>query len=119
MPAGADFEILAKHHRTFCSDYCGHQWRLRTDIPGYVRDQVFYHDRGHYAVCRTDTVAIYTALKHAGWFGEGPGAVAIQYEDCSQPQEPVGTPDHILPVCEGGGQCNLDSIRTLLPALPS
>jgi hypothetical protein len=53
-------EILAKRRRTFCSDYCVHQWRLRTD-PGYLRDQVFARDRGRCAVCRIDTVAAYAA----------------------------------------------------------
>src|SRR5215470_20451272 len=59
-----DLEILAKRRRTFCSDYCVHQWRLRTD-PGYLRDQVFARDRGRCAVCHIDTVAAYAALKRA------------------------------------------------------
>ena len=46
-----ELEILAKRRRTFCSDYCVHQWRLRTD-PGYLRDQVFARDRGVCALCR-------------------------------------------------------------------
>jgi 5-methylcytosine-specific restriction enzyme A len=32
-------EILAKRRRTFCSDFCVHQWKLRSD-PGYLRDFV-------------------------------------------------------------------------------
>jgi len=31
-----DLEIIAKRRRTFYSDYCVHQRRLRTD-PGYIR----------------------------------------------------------------------------------
>src|SRR5579871_1649030 len=56
-----ELEILAKRRRTFCSDYCVHQWRLRTD-PGYLRDQVFARDRGICAACQADTIAIYNAL---------------------------------------------------------
>jgi hypothetical protein len=59
-----ELEILARRRRTFCSDYCVHQHRLRTD-PGYLRDQVFARDRGRCALCHADTVAIYTALKRA------------------------------------------------------
>src|ERR1700729_566982 len=59
-----DLEILAKRRRTFCSDYCVHQWRLRTD-PGYLRDHVFARDRGICAACQADTVAIYNALRRA------------------------------------------------------
>src|SRR6202789_1431988 len=59
-----ELEILAKRRRTFCSDYCVHQWRLRTD-PGYLRDQVFARDRGICAACQADTVAIYSALRRA------------------------------------------------------
>src|SRR5580700_9256900 len=59
-----DLEILAKRRRTFCSDYCVHQHRLRTD-PGYLRDQVFARDRGICALCQANTVAIFAALKRA------------------------------------------------------
>src|SRR6202522_2396380 len=66
-----DFEILANRRRTFCSDYCVHQWRLRTD-PGYLRDEVFARDRGICAVCSIDTIAAYSALKRA----RGPARIA-------------------------------------------
>ena len=57
-----DFEILAKRRRTFCSDYCVHQWRLRTD-PGYLRDQVLARDRGICAVCsRRSPLATFTPI---------------------------------------------------------
>src|ERR1700710_2201115 len=59
-----DLEILAKRRRTFCSDYCVHQHRLRTD-PGYLRDQVFARDHGVCALCDADTIAIYNALKRS------------------------------------------------------
>jgi len=57
-------EVLARRRRTFCSAYCVHQWRLRSD-PGYLRDLVFARDRGICQACNTDTVAAYAALKHA------------------------------------------------------
>ena len=57
-------EILAKRRRTFCSEYCVHQWRLRSD-PGYLREQVFLRDRGMCGLCGTDTVAAYAELKRS------------------------------------------------------
>src|SRR5437879_2687157 len=49
---------------TFCSDWCVHEWRLRTD-PGYLREQVFLRDHGICAICRTDTDAAYIELKRS------------------------------------------------------
>jgi 5-methylcytosine-specific restriction enzyme A len=106
-----DFEILAKRRRTFCSDYCVHQWRLRTD-PGYLRDQVFGRDRGHCAVCRIDTVAAYAALKRA----RGPARIAglrLYGMKTITSRRSLWDADHIRPVAEGGGQCDLDNLRTL------
>src|SRR5206468_8299143 len=40
---------------TFCSDWCVHEWRLRTD-PGYLRDQVFERDKGICAACGLDKI---------------------------------------------------------------
>jgi 5-methylcytosine-specific restriction protein A len=57
-------EILAKRRRTFCSDYCVHQWKLQSD-PGYLRDQVFLRDKGVCLLCGTDTVAAYAELKRS------------------------------------------------------
>ena len=66
-------EILAKRRRTFCSDYCVHQWRLRSDA-GYLREQVLLRDQGVCALCGTDTVAEYARVVAES--GEGEGGVA-------------------------------------------
>ena len=106
-----DLEIIAKRRRTFCSDYCVHQWRLRTD-PGYLRDQVFTRDRGICAVCHIDTIAAYNALKRA----RGPARVAglrLYGMKSITTRRSLWDADHIRPVAEGGGQCDLDNLRTL------
>ena len=106
-----DLEILAKRRRTFCSDYCVHQHRLRTD-PGYLRDQVFVRDRGICLVCHADTVAIYAALKRS----RGPARLAglsLYGLKTITSRRSLWDADHILPVAEGGGQCDLDNLRTL------
>src|SRR3954462_5887550 len=38
---------------TFCSDWCVHEWRLRSD-PGYLRQQVFERDHGICVTCGMD-----------------------------------------------------------------
>src|SRR5215472_2095684 len=48
--------------RTFCSEWCVNEWRLRTD-PGYLRDQVFERDRGICSQCGIDTVAEWKRLR--------------------------------------------------------
>ena len=107
-------EILAKRRRTFCSDYCVHQWRLRTD-PGYLRDQVFARDRGVCDLCQADTVAIYNALKRARGAARVAGLSLYGMKTISA-RRSLWDADHIKPVAEGGGQCDLDNLRTLCVA---
>ena len=106
-----DLEILAKRRRTFCSDYCVHQWRLRTD-PGYLRDQVFARDRGRCGLCHADTVAIFAALKRSRGAARTAGLSFYGMKSIAA-RRSLWDADHILPVAEGGGQCDLDNIRTL------
>ena len=106
-----ELEILAKRRRTFCSDYCVHQWRLRTD-PGYLRDQVFARDRGVCHLCQADTLAIYSALKRARGKARIAGLSLYGMKSIAA-RRSLWDADHILPVAEGGGQCDLDNLRTL------
>jgi 5-methylcytosine-specific restriction endonuclease McrA len=106
-----DLEILARRRSTFCSDYCVHQWRLRSD-PGYLRDQVFARDRGVCALCAANTVAIYAALKRARGPARAAGLSLYGMKTITS-RRSLWDADHILPVVEGGGQCDLDNIRTL------
>ena len=106
-----ELEILAKRRRTFCSDYCVHQHRLRTD-PGYLRDQVFARDRGLCALCQADTPAIYAALKRARGAARLAGLSLYGMKSIAA-RRSLWDADHILPVAEGGGQCDLENLRTL------
>ena len=104
-------EILAKRRRTFCSDYCVHQWRLRSD-PGYLRDQVYLRDTGVCAECGVDTVKAYRELKRS----RGPAkteALEMWGMRSVTARRSLWDADHILPVAEGGGECDLDNLRTL------
>jgi 5-methylcytosine-specific restriction enzyme A len=106
-----DLEIMAKRRRTFCSDYCVHQWRLRTD-PGYLRDQVLMRDRGVCAACAIDTLAAYNALKRARGAARAAGLRLYGMKSITT-RRSLWDADHIRPVAEGGGQCDLDNLRTL------
>src|SRR5260370_1567 len=106
-----DLEIIAKRRRTFCSDYCVHQWRMRTD-PGYLRDQVFVRDRGRCAACSIDTVAAYNVLKRSRGAARAAGLSLYGMKTITS-RRSLWDADHILPVAEGGGQCDLDNLRTL------
>jgi 5-methylcytosine-specific restriction enzyme A len=95
---------------TFCSEWCVHEWKLRTQ-PGYLRDQVLARDRGVCKICSVDCEAEMRRLKRkradnreAAWSAWG----LRPYQRRS-----LWDADHILPVVEGGGECDLDNIRTL------
>jgi len=104
-------EILKKRRRTFCSDFCVHQWRLRSD-PGYLRDQVFARDRGVCALCDTDTVAAYAELKRSRGRARDE-ALEVWGMKTVTARRSLWDADHVRPVAEGGGQCDLDNLRTL------
>jgi len=92
---------------TFCSDACVHEWRLRTD-PGYLREQVFRRDRGVCARCGLDTEALRKDKRKLDY------AARRRFEkDWGTLRRSLWDADHILPVCEGGGECDLSNIRTL------
>jgi 5-methylcytosine-specific restriction protein A len=104
-------EILAKRRRTFCSDFCVHQWRLRSD-PGYLRDQVFARDRGVCALCETDTVAAYAELKRSRGRAREE-ALEVWGMKSVGARRSLWDADHMRPVAEGGGECDLENLRTL------
>ena len=106
-----ELEILAPRRRTFCSAYCVHQHRLRTD-PGYLRDQVFARDGGRCALCAADTVAIFAALKRSRGAASKAG-LSLYGMKSIRSRRSLWDADHIRPVAEGGGQCDLDNLRTL------
>lgn len=99
---------------TFCSEFCVHEWKLRSQ-PAYLREHVFLRDRGICAECRIDSTAAARKLRYsrgasrqallAHW-GLKPGSTR-------RTRKTLWDADHILPVAEGGGECDLDNLRTL------
>lgn len=95
---------------TFCSSYCVHEWRLRTD-PGYLREQVLIRDRGVCAICHIDTLKAFRALKRSR--GSSRTKLLEEWGLKRISRRSLWDADHILPVVEGGGECDLENIRTL------
>ena len=116
-PSGRPFcrwcqlEIVAPRRRTFCSEFCVHQWRLRSD-PGYLRDQVFVRDRGICALCSIDTVAAYRSLQRSRGQART-DKLGMWGLSSPKARRSLWDADHIVPVAEGGGQCDLENLRTL------
>src|SRR5206468_10581153 len=68
-------------------------------------------DRGVCAVCRIDTVAAARTLRYSrGKRGE---ELLRHWGLRRRTRKSLWDADHILPVAEGGGECDLDNIRTL------
>lgn len=81
--------------RTFCSAECVHQHRIRTDA-AYLRECCWRRDKGICAACGVDAMAS-KSNRPTPWLRTGH----------------LWQADHIVPVAEGGGECDLDNIRTL------
>ena len=102
---------VPKGRLTFCSAWCVEEWRLRSD-PGYLREKVLERDRGVCAGCGVDCLHAERQLKRLrgaarlkallAWGLRGPA-----------PRKSLWDADHIVPVVEGGGECDLQNIRTL------
>ncbi|MBZ5608659.1 MAG: HNH endonuclease [Acidobacteriia bacterium] len=99
---------VPKGRQTFCSDWCVEEWRLRTD-PGYLREKVFGRDRGLCATCGIDCEAAWRHLKRL----RGAARLKAQRGWGVGSRKSLWDADHIIPVVEGGGECDLANIRTL------
>jgi 5-methylcytosine-specific restriction enzyme A len=95
---------------TFCSEYCVHEWKLRSQ-PGYLREQVLKRDRGICAHCAVDTLREQIRLKRSR--GKNVLALMDHWGLKRKKRRSLWDADHIVPVIEGGGECDLENIRTL------
>ncbi|HUA17552.1 MAG TPA: HNH endonuclease [Bryobacteraceae bacterium] len=96
--------------KTFCSDWCVEEWRLRSD-PGYLREKVFERDRGICAACGVDCHAAWRSLQRLR--GASRLRAWREWGVRAGSRKSLWDADHILPVVEGGGECDLANIRTL------
>jgi 5-methylcytosine-specific restriction endonuclease McrA len=87
-----------------------HEWRLRTDS-GYLRERVKERDKGRCALCGVDTHAAYLELKRAR--GTHKLKLLGRWGLTRLARKTLWDADHIVPVAEGGGECDLNNLRTL------
>jgi len=95
---------------SFCSEWCVNEWRLRSD-PGYLRERVFERDRGVCAACGLNTVAEWRRIRRLR--GARRLAALSEWGLARGRRRSLWDADHILPVAEGGGECDLENLRTL------
>jgi len=118
LPRGANGRALCRWcaievprgRRTFCSPDCVHEWKLRTD-PGYLREQVFARDRGLCAVCGIDTEAVRKDFRKLDYRARRQFLKEWKVKETSR--RSLWDADHVIPVAEGGGECDLANMRTL------
>jgi 5-methylcytosine-specific restriction endonuclease McrA len=118
LPKGPNGRILCrwcnlevpKGRVTFCSDWCVEEWRLRSD-PGYLREKVLERDQGICAACGVDCLASWRHLQRLR--GTGRLRAAREWGVRAGSRKSLWDAHHIVPVVEGGGECDLENIRTL------
>jgi 5-methylcytosine-specific restriction endonuclease McrA len=101
---------VPRGRQTFCSEWCVHEWKLRTN-PGYLRTQVLRRDRGICALCHVNTLSAFLRLKKSR--GISRERFLAEWGLKRMTRRSLWDADHILPVAEGGGECDLRNIRTL------
>lgn len=93
---------------TFCSHWCVQEWKLRSD-PGHLRECVLNRDHGVCAVCGVDCIVELRRLRKL----RGAARARAKASWRMGPRKSLWDADHIVPVAEGGGECDLSNMRTL------
>jgi len=103
---------VSGRRRTFCSDACVHQWRLRSST-SYLRECVFERDRGLCSLCGLDTVRLRRRVMRLPFAERMRELRALQQRGAiARRRKTWWEADHILPVVEGGDS-SLENVRTL------
>jgi len=87
-----------------------HEWKLRTD-PGYLREQVFARDRGVCAGCGIDTEGLRKEFRKLDYRARRQFLKEWKLKEGWR--RSLWDADHVIPVAEGGGECDLANMRTL------
>lgn len=112
--AGCSKEVKPPR-RTFCSEECVHNYRLRSDT-SYLRHCTFERDAGVCCKCQTDTVIKKQECRKEYLFAKDKAKVQELWISKGWPKSlsiSWWNADHIVEVCNGGGECDLSNIQTL------
>ena len=103
---------VSGRRRTFCSDACVHEWRLRSST-SYLRECVFARDKGVCALCGIDTHKQRRRVLRLP-FSERMQRLREMHEHglIHHGRKTWWEADHVVPVVEGGDS-NLENMRTL------
>lgn len=103
---------VSGRRRTFCSDACVHEWRLRSSS-SYLRECVFERDTGICAICGVDTHRFRRKIMRLPFAERMREIRALQQRGViHKRRKSWWEADHIQPVVEGGDS-SLDNMRTL------
>ena len=103
---------VSGRRRTFCSDACVHEWRLRSST-SYLRECVFERDKGICALCGNDTHKQQRRIMRLPFAERMRELRALQSAGAiHKGRKTWWEADHILAVVEGGDS-NLENMRTL------
>ena len=104
--------VVSGRRRTFCSDACVHEWRLRSST-SYLRECVLERDRGVCALCGLDTVRLRRRVMRLPFAKRMSEIRRLQVDGLAfRGRKTWWEADHIVPVVEGGDS-NLENVRTL------
>lgn len=101
---------VPKGRRSFCAETCVHDWKLRTN-PGYLREMVLKRDKAVCEKCGVDTKIVRRDMKKLDYAARKAFLKDWGLKEGSR--KSLWDADHILPVAEGGGECDLANMRTL------
>jgi 5-methylcytosine-specific restriction enzyme A len=116
LPKGTNGRVLCRWcslevpsgRYTFCSEFCVEEWKMRSD-PGHLRARVFERDHGICAHCGIDCVAEEQRIRRL----RGVSRVRAKGEWRPGARKSLWDADHVTPVVEGGGECDLSNMQTL------
>jgi len=109
------FKSILPPRRTFCSNDCVHEYRVRTSGT-YLRHIIFQRDNGICKLCLIDTKTIADLIIRSDNQNKLREQYGISIKRKITPRKNGGglwDADHIIPVKHGGGCCGIENIRTL------
>lgn len=114
-------EPVPPKRRTFCSEQCVHEHRLRSNVD-YMRAAVLRRDHGICAVCGRDCLALADEAKGKAASEGGESSIlwlieegydTFRARECLSKGKALWDAAHKVPVNWGGGGCGVDGMRTL------